>query len=273
MKISKLATFFLAAALLLSLAACGKKADADVLMREAKTNANAIQNCTATINNTLEFSANNKPFTYQTDSTSVYWAKPFALKSTQTSLLGGVTGSSVSYTVSDSDGVWFYSNAGSGWQKTTAEGIASTPLEQIDILRLFGNVTAQKYVRETTLDSVKVHKIELTFQSEVLRSTIENIVTATGMSKGSQTVVQTLLDSAPAIYGYCYVDEAASQIVRVELDATEAVNQIFQNIDGSGTTVTVSKCEISGNITGIGKAPAVELPADASAAQTVQAAG
>lgn len=273
MKISKLASFFLAAALLLGLSACGTKADADVLMREAKTNANAIQNCTAAIDNTLEFTANNKPYSYKTGSTSVYWAKPFALKSTQTSLLGGVTGSSVSYTVTDSDGVWFYSNAGSGWQKTSAQGVSSTPLEQIDILRLLGSVSGQKYVRETVLDSQKVHKIELTFQNEVLRSTIENIVTATGMSQGSQTVVQTLLDSAPPIYGYCYVDEASSQIVRVELDATEAVNKIFQNIDGSGTSVTISKCEISGNIEGIGKAPAVELPADASAAQTVQAAG
>lgn len=273
MKITKTASFLLASILILSLSACGKKADADILMREAKTNANSIQNCTATIDNTLDFTANGKQYSFKTGNDCIYWAKPFALKSTQTSLLGNAAGSSVSYTVTDSDGVWFYSNSGSGWQKTSAESVATAPLEQIDILRLLSNVSGQKYVRETTIGSQKVHKIELTFQNEALRSTIENIVTATGMAKDSQTIVQTLLDSAPAIYGYCYIDETSGQIIRVELDATEAVNKIFQNIDGSGTTVNISKCEISGNITNIGKAPAVQLPADAADAQTVQAAG
>jgi len=273
MKITKIISFFLAGALLTGLSGCAEKADADVLMREAKANASAIQNCNATIDSTLTFTANNKQYTFKTGSSSVYWAKPFAIKSTQTSSLGGVTGSSVSYTVTDSDGVWFYSNTGSGWQKTSAESVAATPLEQIDILRLLSNVSGQKYVRETSINSQKVHKIELTFQSEVLRSIIENIVTATGMAQGSRTIVQTLLDSAPAIYGYCYVDEASSQIVRVELDATEAVGAIFRNIDGSGVKVNISKCEINGNIADIGKAPAVTLPADAANAQTVQAAG
>jgi hypothetical protein len=270
----KLSSFLLAAALLFSLTACSAaKPDADVVMRESKTNANAIRNCTAIISNTLIFTANGKQNTCQTSNQIVYWREPFAIKSSQTTLLGGKTGSSISYTVTDAKGLWFYSDSGSGWQKTSAGNIDTTPLTQVDILRLLGSIKSQKYVREVSLNSKKVHKLELTFQSEVLRSTIENIVTATGMGQGSQTIVQTLLDSADDVYGYCYIEETTAEIVRVELDATEAVNHIFKNIDGNGITVNVSKCEISGDITNIGKAPAVELPAQASAAQTVEAAG
>lgn len=273
MKFLKIIGLLLAGSIICSMAGCAKKADADVLMREAKTNASAIQNCAATVSNTLEFTANGKKSTFQTGNEIVYWAKPFAIKSTQTSLLGGTTGSSVSYTVTDSKGVWFYAESGGAWQKTPAGNVKATPLDQVDILGLLANVSSQKYVREMTLGSQKVHKLELTFQSEVLRSTIENIVTATGMAQGSQTIVQTLLNSAPAVYGYCYLDETSGQIVRMELDVTDVINKIFQSIDGSNVTVVVSKCSISGDISNIGKAPAVKLPPQADAAQTVQAAG
>lgn len=272
-KISKIACFILITALVCSLAACDGKPDADVLMREARTNASAIQSCTAGIQNTLVFSANGKQITCQTGSQIVYHIKPFALKSTQTSLLGGKTGNSTSYTVTDAKGMWFYSSSGDSWQKTAAGNIDTTPLQQIDILRLLGSVKSQKYVRETTVNSQKVHKLELTFQNEVLRSTIESIVTATGMANGSKTIVETLLNSADDVYGYCYIDESTGEIVRIELDATAAVNKVFKNIDGSTTTVNVSKCEIIGDIANIGKAPAVELPPQADAAQTVEAEG
>lgn len=273
MKLKKAILFLCAAVLLLGLSACGKKADADVLMREAKTNANAIENCSASYVSELVFTANGKESVFKTNANCVYRAKPFALKSTQNTLLGSTATSSVSYTVTDPDGVWFYSNTGSGWQKTSAEDVGTTPLEQIDILRLTESISGQKYVRETEINSRKVHKIELTFQSNALRSTVETIVTATGMGQGSKTIVQTLLENAPAVYGYGYVDESTGQLVRLELDATEAVNKIFQSIDGSGIKVNVSRCVTSGDITNIGKAPAVTLPADAAAAQTVQAAG
>lgn len=273
MKFKRIILFLFAAVFLLGLSACGKKADADILMREAKTNADAIQNCSASYISELVFTANGKEHVFKTNVNCVYWAKPFAVKSTQNTLLGKTANGSVCYTVTDKDGVWFYSNTGSGWQKTSAEAVGTTPLEQIDILRLLENVSGQKYVRETEIDSRKVHKIELTFQSSALRSTVETIVTATGMGQGSKTIVQTLLDSAPTVYGYGYLDESTGQIVRLELDATEAVNKIFQSIDGSGIKINVSRCVTSGDITNIGKAPAVALPADAAAAQTVQAAG
>lgn len=273
MKQLKIAGFFLVLCMLFFLTACGGGEDADVLMREASANAEKIQNCTASISSTLEFTANGKQNHFKTGNEIVYYAKPFALKSTQTSLIGETTGNSTSYTVTDANGIWFYSNSGAGWQKTSAGDIDTTPLRQVDILRLLDSVKGQKYVRETTLDSVKVHKLELTFQSEVLRSTVENIVTATGMGQGSSTIVQTLLDGTGDIYGYCYIDETTGQIARIELDATEAVNKIFQNIDGSGVTVNVAKCEIAGNVGSIGKAPGVALPAEAAAAQNVEAQG
>ncbi len=273
MKLIKLTGLVLALCMMGSLAACAGKPDADVLMREAEANANTMQSCTASISSTLEFIANGKQNTYQSGNQIVYWAKPFALKSTQTSLLGGAAGNSTSYTVTEDGKIWFYSNSENGWQKTSAGNIDTTPLKQVDILRLLDSVKSQKYARETTLDSKKVHKLELTFQSEVLRSTVENIVTATGMGQGSTTIVQTLLDGAGDIYGYCYIDEASGNIVRMELDATDAVNKMFHNIDGSGISVNISKCQITGDIGSIGKAPAVTLPPEAKAAQNVEAQG
>lgn len=275
-RLKKFTAFLLAAVLTCSLAGCNnaeKKADADVLMREASTTANEIQNCSASVNSTLEFTANTQQYAFKTKNDIVYWAKPFALKSTQSTLAGGRTSTCTTYTVTDDKGVWFYSNAGGSWQKTSAGNVDTTPLSQIDILRILANVKAQKYVRETTLDSKTVHKLELTFQGEVLRSMLENIVTAAGMGEGSSTIVDTLLDSAPEVYGYCYIDKATGQIVQLELDATKAVNEIFNNIDGSSITVNVSKCNLTGTIANTGKAPAVQLPADAVAASTVEAQG
>lgn len=265
--------FFAATVLLFSLSACSGNPDADVLMREAKTNAGSIQSCTASYSNHLVFTANGKENICETGSAIVYCAKPFALKSTQTSLLGGKSGKSTSYTVTDAKGVWFYTDSGDGWQKTSAGSIDTAPTAQVDILRLLQYVKSQKYVRETTVNSKKVQKLEIAFDKEVLRSAIETVVTATGMGEGSQTVVQTLLDSAGDLYGYCYVDASSGEIVRIELDATGAVNDIFKNIDGSAVTVNVSKCVISGDISDIGKAGKVELPPQADAAQDVSAAG
>jgi len=273
MKQMHAAGLLLAGVLIGLLSACAKNVDADVLLREAKTNAGSITSCTASIQNDLEFTADAKPLRFRTGNEIVYQAKPFALKSTQSSLLGGAAGNGASYTVTDKDGVWFYSHSGGPWQKTAAGTVDPSPFRQIDILSLLENVTGQKYVRETTLGSEKVEKLELTFRSEVLRSTVENIVTAAGLGSGSKTIVQTLLDSAGSIYGYCYIDGETGEIARVELDATQPLNQVFQNIDGGGVKIIVTKCTISGEIGNIGKAPAVVLPPEAAAAQTVQAAG
>lgn len=273
MKYRMMGIFVAVAVLLFSLGGCSGKPDADVLMREAKTNAGAIQSCTATYRNRLVFTANGKENVCETGSEIVYCAKPFALKSTQTSLLGGKSATSTSYTVTDAQGVWFYTESDGAWQKTSAGNIDTSPTAQVDILRLLQYVTGQKYVRETTIDSKKVQKLEITFDKEVLRSTIETVVTSTGMGQGSQTIVQTLLDSAGDLYGYCYIDAASGEIVRIELDATGAVNDIFKNISGSAVTVNVSKCIISGDISNIGNAEKVELPPQADAAQDVSAAG
>jgi hypothetical protein len=273
MKLIRTACLLIAAVAVLSLSSCGEQQDAGVLLREAKTNAGAITSCTASIHDTLEFTVDAKKNQFQTGNDIVYQAKPFALKSVQTSLPGGTADSSTTYNITDAGGVWFYSRAGGNWQKTSAGSIDPTPFHQVDILRLFDSVKRQSYVRETDLDSGKAHKLELTFDSEVLRSTVENIVTAAGIGKGSNTIVQALLDSAQDIYGYCYIDEKTGEIVQVELDATQEVNRIFQNIDGSNVKIEVTKCVIDGKIGNIGKAPGVELPPEAAAAQTVQAQG
>ncbi len=261
------------AGLFLTLTACTGNPDAEVLFREAKTNAETISSCTAAYHNDLAFAANGKQFSFQNGNEIVYHGKPFALKSNQTAQAGGKSTSMVTYTVADNKGLWFYSDAGNGWQKTSAGNIDSSPRAQIDILRLLSNVKSEKYVRDLTLNSRKVQKLELAFQTEVLRSTIEAIVTSSGMGDGSKTIVQTLLDSAEDLYGYCYIDIATGEITRIELDATTVVSHIFKNIDGGSVSINVTKCVISGDINNIGKAPAVELPPQAAAAQSVEAAG
>ena len=109
--------------------------------------------------------------------------------------------------------------------------------------------------------------------SGALRSTIENIVTASGMAGDSKTIVQTLLNSAPPVYGYGYIDTDSDRLVRIELDTSQILDQVFQNIDGSSVTIHVTKSIISGDISNIGRAPAVALPEDAKAASSVQACG
>ncbi len=269
----KKAAALVTAVLFFALTACAGNPDAEVLFREAKTNAETISSCTAVYHNDLAFAANGKQFSFQNGNEIVYHSKPFALKSSQTAQTDEKSASTVTYTVADNKGLWFYSEAGNGWQKTAAGNIDTSPRAQIDILRLLSYVKSEKYVRDLTLNSRKVQKLELAFQTEVLRSTIEAIVTSTGMGSDSKTIVQTLLDSADDLYGYCYIDIATGEITRLELDATIAVSHIFKNIDGGSVSVDVTKCVISGDINNIGKAPAVELPPQAAAAQSVEAAG
>lgn len=252
---------------------CSAKEDAGVLFREAKSNAEQLQSCDATFNSTLTFTANGVAHTFQSSEESVYQSKPFALKAVQTYQNGNARGSSESYTVTENGGLWFYCKSSSGWQKTGAQNLNTSPFSQIDILSLLNNVKNEKYVRETAIGSHKLHKIELELSNEAIRNTIENIVTVTGMAENSQTIVQTLLNGSPALYGYCYVGADSGEPERLELDATDALNQIFQNIDGSNIKISVTKFAISGNITKINQAPSVILPEEAKKAQSIQAYG
>lgn len=273
MKLLKRLSVLMAAAAVCLLSSCSGQTDAGVLIREAKSDAASMKSCSAAISNTLVFTANDKQHAFQSTSNVVYTANPFAVKSVQTANNDGSADNSETYTVTENGGLSFYCRTGNGWQKTGAEDLDTSPFAQIDVLRLLDNVEDQKYVRETTIGSLKVHKIELKLKSEVLRSTIENIVTASGMGGSSNTIVQTLLDSAPAIYGYCYIGADSGKLVRLELDLTDTVNQIFQNIDGSTVTVKVSKCQISGDLSKIDSTPAVVLPDSAKSASSVQAQG
>lgn len=270
--IKRLSVFTVSASLCLAWG-CGSKEDAGVLFREAKSNAEQLQSCSATFSSVLTFTANGTPHTFQSSEESVYNAKPFALKSVQSYQNDGTRGSGESYTITEDGGFWFYGKSADGWQKTGAQDLDTSPFSQIDILNLMNNVKSEKYVRETTIDSRKLHKIELELSNEAIRSTIEQIVTVTGMAQNSKTVVQTLLDSSPALYGYCYIGTDGGEPERLELDAADALNQIFQNIDGSGTKISVTQCEISGEITKINQAQPVALPAEAKAAQSVQSYG
>lgn len=263
--------FFLAAAFLFS--GCSRGPDAGVLLREAKSDADAIRSCDAGISRTLVFTADGAQHTVSSSNQITYTSEPFALKSVQQNRDDSSDSTTETYTVTENGKLWFYCKPNGVWQKTEAGNLDTSPAAQVDLLRILSRSEDQKYVRETAMNSRKVHKIELKLTNEVLWDTVENIVTVTGMSKGSGTVVQTLLDSAPDLYGYCYIDTETGQLVKMEADLTDAANQIFQKIDGSSVSVHVIKCELSGDITKIDSAPAAALPDDAKNADSVQAYG
>ncbi len=255
------------------LSSCGQQADAGVIMREVKTDAEEMKSCSVSTTSSLKFTANGQQHSFQSSSKIDYHSSPFAMKSVQTSHSDGENSSSESYTVPENGTTDFYCRTSSGWQKTDAKDLDPSPFSQISIMQMLNQVQDQKYVRKTEVDSQKVHKIELHLKNEILRSTVENIVTASGMGENSKTIVQALLDSAPDIYGYCYINAGSGHLVRLELDAADEVNHIFQNIDGSTVKIKVSKCQICGNFSRIDNAPAVILPDGAKNASATQAKG
>ncbi|QAT48464.1 hypothetical protein EQM14_00975 [Caproiciproducens sp. NJN-50] len=265
------ALLFLAAAVLFG--GCSHGPDAGVLLREAESNADSIRSCDAGVGQELVFTADGAQHAVSSSNQITYAAEPFALKSVQQTRNDGADSTGETYTVTEDGKLWFYCRPNGTWQKTGAGNLDTSPAAQVDILRMLNSAEDQKYVRETTMDSRKVHKIELRLSGEILRPAVETIAAVTGMSDGSGTVVQTLLNSAPDLYGYCYIDAGTGQLVKIEADLTDAANQIFQKIDGSSVSVHVVKCELSGNISDIGSASSVVLPDGAKNAASVQAYG
>ena len=265
---------FLTVAAVCSLCACSKNSpDAGVIVREAESNAEKMESCKAEYRRSLSFSADGKKYECDASSNISYTAKPFALESVETSADGGSKSENESYTVTSGGKLWYYCKSGSTWQKTEAADLNTSPLEQIDALRLLKSAGSYKFVRETAYGSQNADKIEAKFKNEILRSTIEDITGKTGMAANSKTIVQTLIDGAPDIYGYIYVNKGTGNIIHIEADVTDAVNSIFKNIDGSDVKINVGKCEITGGITDIGKKNGISLPADAESAADVQAYG
>ena len=263
----------LTAASALLLVACSSNPDAGVMVREAKSGISGMKNCTASVSSTLIFTVNGTRHSFQTTNDTDYNASPFALKSSLTSNNDGSTNKNVTYTVTENGKIGFYCKSATGWQKSQVQNMDTSAAAQISMLQMLSNVDDQKFVRQTAIGSQKVQKIELKLKSEVLRSTIENIVTASGMGNGSKTIVQTLLDSAPTIYGYCYLGVDSGKLVRLELDAADPVNQIFRNIDGSTVQIIVEKCVTTGDLSKIDSTPAVVLPQEAKDASSVVAQG
>ena len=255
------------------LGGCSGPPDAGVLLREAKSEAEGMKSCSADLTQTLVYTADGVRHARSSSDRVLYHAQPFALRDAQTVQNDGGSAESETYTVAEDGGLRFYGRTDGVWRKTDAGGLDTAPGAQVDVLRLLDGVQGQTYVRETVLDSRRVHKLELKLSRETLRSPVEAVASATGMTGGSRTVVQTLLESAPDLYGYCYIDAETGRVVRVEADLTEAADRIFQTIDGGGVSVRVSKCEISGTIAKIDAAEAVVLPKEAKNAPSVQAYG
>ncbi len=270
----KAAALFSATALCIMCSCTGSRdADAGVIMREAKSNAEKMASCSAAYKLSLSFTADGEKYAYSSGGDTSYTAEPFTLKNVLTYSDCGSRSQDESYTAADGEKLWYYFKSGGTWQKTDASGLDKSPLEQIDALRILKSAESYKFVRETSFESQDSYKIEVKFKSEILRPVMEYITEKTGMSKNSKTIVKALLDGAPDIYGYCYVNKSTGSIIHTEVDAAAAVNSVFKNIDGSDVNVTADKCTISGSINNIGTEKAASLPSGAEKAAGVQACG
>lgn len=248
----------------------GSQPDPAVLLREALSQANALESCESRFSSDLEFNAGTEQQTFHSAVSSVYFADPFCLKSTQETGAGSPT---VTYTMTEDGSCWFYAETEDGWLRTPAETLNTTPLEQIEILRLLKQATGPQFVREEDVEGTPAYKLEVTFPADILQSSIETIVSASGMGDGSQTLVQELLTSTTEVYGYCYIGKDDGRLLRVELDTTEALNTVFNKISGDSVKVSVSKSVLTGELFNCNAAAPVELPPEAASAQTVEAAG
>lgn len=247
--------------------------DADMLFREAMTNANALDSCDAAYESTLEIAFEGQTIAFVSENTTTYVASPFVLKSFQTSDLAGAVGQTESYTIEEEDGIWVYANSGDSWTKTLAGELDTTPMTQIDILRLIPQVASQEMIRSEDISGQKAYKLELTLKSDVLRSAIENIVTSTGIGEGSATVVDTLLATAPELYGYAYISAEDGQFLQFDVDGTEALNTILSHIEGMDTSIKVNRYEIHGSLSNLNQAESPVLPEEAKNSETIQAVG
>lgn len=273
MKPFRYSLFLLFASAACILSACSSHPDAGLLFRESKNNADQIKSCSASLESTLQFETDGVKHTSQNSSQIVFCQRPFALKSVQAYQKDGSRTGGESYTLEQNGSMWFYSRSGANWQKSSSPDLDTAPRSQIDILRLLDKADGQKYVRETDVGGQKAHKLELSMNAEILRDPIETIATVSGIASGSKTVVQTLLDGAPPLYGYCYIGKDTGQIMRMEFDLTKELNSIFESIDGSQVKIHVTKYTLSGDISNLNAAPAVKLPAEAASASSIQAYG
>lgn len=247
--------------------------DADMLFREAMTNANALTSCDAAYQSALEITFEGEKISFTSENTITYAAAPFMLKSFQTSDLAGASGQAETYTAAEADGIWVYANSGDGWTRTLAGELDTTPMTQIDILRLIPQVASQKMIRSEDISGQKAYKLELTLKSEVLRSAIENIVTSTGIGEGSATIVDTLLATAPELYGYAYISAEDGQFLQFDVDGAEALNTILSHIDGMDASIKVNKYVLSGSLSSLNQAEAPVLPDEAKNGETISAVG
>lgn len=264
---------FLAAGLFSGCDSAAGLPDADMLFREAMTNANALTSCDAAYQSTLEITFEGEKISFISENTVTYAASPFMLKSFQTSDLAGASGQTESYTAAADGGIWVYANSGDGWTKTLAGELDTTPMTQIDILRFIPQVASQKMIRSEDISGQKAYKLELTLKSEVLRSAVENIVTSTGIGAGSATIVDTLLATAPTLYGYAYISAEDGQFLQFDIDGTDALNTILSHIDGMDASIKVNQYVLSGSLSSLNQAEAPVLPEEAKNGETISAVG
>lgn len=263
-------TLALCALLLCTACSSGGQPDPAVLLREALSQANALESCESSFSSSLAFSTGAEKQQFRSSLSSVYFANPFCLKSTQDT---GAGSPAVTYTMTEDGQCWFYAESDGVWLRTPAETLNTTPLEQIEVLRLLKDAADPRMVREEEVDGTPAYKLEITFPAEALRSSIETIVTASGMGGGSQTLVQELLGGVPSVYGYCYIGKDSGELLRAELDTTEALNTVFSKISGDSVKVSVSQSVLSGELHSRNAVPSIALPPEAAGAQTVEAAG
>lgn len=265
----RLAAWILAACMIFLFTSCDQPADPEVILRESLAKSEKIANCEATYRYSLTFHSEEKETRVSTSVDSTYFSSPFRLKEERTT--NGTT--STTYLEAEDQDIWYYAKMEDGWKKVNVENQDRSPTKLLASLNLLKSAEQPKLVREEEWDGTPAYKLELSFPADTLHNTIAEIVAASGMGNGSQTLVSALLESVPPLFGYCYIAKESGLPLALELDATDALNTVFSNIDGDSVQITVSESIISGTIRNPDSADPFDLPPEAAAAEIMEAAG
>ncbi len=265
----RLAAWIVAACMIFLFTSCDQPADPEVILREALANSEKLASCEATYRYSLTYRSEEKETQVSTSVDSTYFSDPFRLREERT------TDGTASTTYLDAEGqdTWYYAKMEDGWKKVNVENQDRSPTKLLPSLSLLKSAEQPKLVREEEWNGTPAYKLELSFPAETLQNTIAEIVAASGMGNGSQTLVPALLESVPPLFGYGYIARDSGLPLALELDATDALNTVFSNIDGESVRITVSESIISGTIRNPNSAAPFDLPPEAAAAETMEAAG
>lgn len=265
----RLVAWIVAACMIFLLTSCDQPADPEVILRESLAKSEEIASCESSYRYSLTYRSEEKETQVSTSIDSTYFSSPFLLREERST--NGTA--STTYLLAENQDIWYYAKMEDGWKKVNVDHQDRSPTKLMASLSLLKSAEQPKLVREEDWNGTPAYKLELSFPAETLQNTIAEIVATSGMGNGSQTLVPTLLESVPPLFGYCYIARDSGLPLALELDTTDALNTVFSNIDGGSVRITVAESTISGTIRNQNNADLFDLPPEAAAAEMMEAAG